>query len=96
MEQTYMIRAIIEMHPDLQKFALKLTANRDLANDLVQDSILKALDNMDRYVRQDNLKGWLYTIMRNVFVNNYRRSQREPLFFGYDFTECHALAVQED
>ena len=96
MEQTYMIRAIIEMHPDLQKFALKLTANLDSANDLVQDSILKALDNTDRYVRQDNLKGWLYTIMRNVFVNNYRRSQREPLFFDYDFTDCHALAVQED
>ena len=87
MEQIYMTKAIIEIHPELQKFALKLTANRDSANDLVQDSILKALDNADRYVRQDNFKGWMYTIMHNIFVNNYWRSQRENQLYNDDYID---------
>lgn len=82
-----MTKAIIEIHPELQKFALKLTANRDSANDLVQDSILKALDNADRYVRQDNFKGWMYTIMHNIFVNNYWRSQRENQLYNDDYID---------
>lgn len=98
MEQTYMTKAIIEIHPDLQRFAFKLTANRVSADDLVQDSILKALNNADRYVRQENFKGWMYTIMYNIFVNNYRRSQREILFFDSDFTDYinQAQIVQEE
>ena len=87
MEQTYMTKAIIEIHPELHRFALKLTANQDAANDLVQDSILKALDNADSYVRHDNFKGWMYTIMHNIFVNNYWRTKRELYIFDAGFEE---------
>ena len=53
-----------------------LTSNKDDAFDLVQDTTLKALDNEDKYVKNENLKGWLMTIMRNIFINNYRRTSR--------------------
>lgn len=98
MEQTYMTKAIIEIYPDLQRFAFKLTANRVSADNLVQNSILKALNNADRYVRQENFKGWMYTIMYNIFVNNYRRSQREILLFDSDFTDYinQVQIVQEE
>lgn len=98
MEQTYMAKAITDILPDLQRYALKLTVNRVSADDLVQDSILKALDNADKYVRQENFKGWMYTIMYNIFVNNYRRSQHEILLFDSDFTDhiCQTKLAREE
>ena len=58
-------------------FALKLTSDRDRAHDLVQDTTLKALDSEDKFTENVNFKGWLFTIMRNIFINNYRRQVRE-------------------
>jgi RNA polymerase sigma-70 factor (ECF subfamily) len=54
-------------------FAMMLTANKDDAQDLLQDTTLKALDNQDKYVDNINFKGWVLTIMRNIFINNYRK-----------------------
>lgn len=65
---------------DLLRFAYKLTADREDANDLLQETSLKALDNEDKYQPQTNFKGWIYTIMRNIFINNYRRVAREQAF----------------
>jgi RNA polymerase sigma-70 factor (ECF subfamily) len=53
-----------------------LTSNRDDAYDLLQDTTLKVLDNADKYVDNINFKGWAFTIMRNIFINNYRRIVR--------------------
>ena len=53
-----------------------LTSNRDDAYDLLQDTTLKALDNSDKYVENTNFKGWVFTLMRNIFINNYRRVAR--------------------
>lgn len=53
-------------------FAYQLTTNRQQAEDLLQDTTLKALDNQDKYVDNVNFKGWIFTIMRNIFINNYR------------------------
>ena len=53
-----------------------LTANREEAKDLLQDTTLKALDNEDKYIDNVNFKGWVFTIMRNIFINNYRRVVR--------------------
>ena len=75
-EATQFTDKITAMYPELRRFAYKLTMNMDSANDLVQDSILKALDNKDKYVYQNNFKGWVFTIMRNIFINNYRHSLR--------------------
>ena len=64
---------ILGLHDNMFHFALQLTANRDEAKDLTQETILKALDNEDKFVENNNFKGWILTIMRNIFINNYRK-----------------------
>lgn len=67
---------LMDLQNNLYNFALMLTSNRDDANDLLQDTTLKALVNQDKYAENTNFKGWVFTIMRNIFINNYRRSVR--------------------
>ena len=67
---------LMQLQGNLLNFAYMLTSNRDDAYDLLQDTTLKALDNADKYADNTNLKGWVFTIMRNIFINNYRRTQR--------------------
>lgn len=69
--------SVIGMQGNLLSFAYKLTLNREEAHDLVQDTTLKALDNEEKYVDNTNFKGWMLTIMRNIFINNKRRNARE-------------------
>jgi RNA polymerase sigma factor (sigma-70 family) len=63
----------------LKGFAMKLTQNVDDADDLVQDTMLKALANQDKFQEGTNLKGWLYTIMKNIFINKYRRAVKSRI-----------------
>jgi RNA polymerase sigma-70 factor (ECF subfamily) len=67
---------LMSLQANMLNFAYMLTSNRDDAYDLLQDTTLKALDNEDKYTEGTNLKGWLFTIMRNIFINNYRRVSR--------------------
>lgn len=67
---------LMNLQSNLLNFAYMLTSNRDDAYDLLQDTTLKALDNEDKYTENTNFKGWVFTIMRNIFINNYRRSSR--------------------
>jgi RNA polymerase sigma factor (sigma-70 family) len=60
----------------LKYFAISLTADNDDADDLLQDTMLKALMYKDKYADSTNLKAWLYTIMKNTFINNYRRGTK--------------------
>jgi len=71
---------LIKVQDDLLRFAYKLTSNREEANDLLQETSLKALDNEDKYTPDTNFKGWIYTIMRNIFINNYRKVVRDQTF----------------
>ena len=71
---------LIGVQEELLRFAYKLTANREEANDLLQDTSLKALDNEDKYTAETNFKGWIYTIMRNIFINNYRKALRDQTY----------------
>lgn len=57
----------------LRPVAMNLTRNADDAKDLVQETLLKALTNRDKFNAGTNLKAWLYTIMRNTFINNYNK-----------------------
>lgn len=68
---------VFSMQSNLMAFAMKLTLDKDEAQDLVQDTNLKALNNEAKFVDSSNPKGWMLTIMRNIFINNYRRSTRE-------------------
>ena len=64
------------LQSNMLNFAYMLTSNRDDAYDLLQDTMLKVLDNQEKYVDNTNFKGWVFTIMRNIFINNYRRASR--------------------
>jgi RNA polymerase sigma factor (sigma-70 family) len=57
-------------------FAKQLTRNEDDAHDLLQETFLKALTYREKYVVQNNFKAWVYTIMKNIFINNYRRNKK--------------------
>lgn len=67
---------LMSLQSNMLNFAYTLTSNRDDAYDLLQDTTLKVLDNREKYVENTNFKGWVFTIMRNIFINNYRRVVR--------------------
>lgn len=71
---------LLSVQTELLKFAYKLTADREEANDPLQETSLKALDNEDKYTAETNFKGWIYTIMRNIFINNYRKALRDQTY----------------
>ena len=92
----------------LGNFAMSLTLNKEDAEDLMQETNLKVLDNHDKYVDNTNFKGWVFTIMRNIFINNYRRAARSktlidttddlyhlnlPQNSGYDSPEVAYLSL---
>jgi RNA polymerase sigma factor (sigma-70 family) len=64
----------------LKPFALKLTKDVEDANDLLQDTLMKAYTNRDKYTEGTNLKAWAYTIMKNTFITNYQRMVRKNTF----------------
>ena len=67
---------ITSLRSTLKTFTRRFTNDKEESSDLVQDTILKALMYKDRFTQDTNLKGWLFTIMRNTFINNYRKNQR--------------------
>lgn len=71
---------LLSVQTELLNFAYKLTADREEANDLLQETSLKALDNEEKYIAETNFKGWIYTIMRNIFINNYRKALRDQTY----------------
>lgn len=71
---------LLSLEQSLKNFAYSLTMNGDDANDLVQDTFLKAITYRDKFQPNTNLKAWAYTIMKNTFINNYRKKVREKSF----------------
>lgn len=74
-QETFESRLLSVQH-NLLNFAYALTSNRDDAYDLLQDTTLMALDKQDTYIDNVNFKGWIFTIMRNLYINRYRRQMR--------------------
>ncbi|MDE7181008.1 MAG: RNA polymerase sigma factor [Muribaculaceae bacterium] len=86
---------IIGLQSNLLNFAYQLTTDREQAEDLLQDTTLKALSNEDKYVDNVNFKGWIFTIMRNIFINNYRQNVRKATVI--DQTEdLYHLNISQD
>ena len=75
----------------LYRVALRLTADPTLAEDLVQDTMLKAYRSWQQYRPGTNARGWLLTILRNTFINDYRRRKHEPVAMDLEAVEPHAL-----
>jgi RNA polymerase sigma factor (sigma-70 family) len=65
----------------LKPFAINLTRDTEAANDLYQETLYKALANHEKYNAGTNIKAWLFTIMRNIFINNYRRKAKQRTIF---------------
>ena len=86
---------LLGVQDDLLRFAYKLTSDREEANDLLQETSLKALDNEEKYTPDTNFKGWIYTIMRNIFINNYRRKVRSATIIDTTEDLYHLNLSQE-
>lgn len=71
---------ITQNYKSLKPAALKLTKSSEEANDLVQETLLKAMRNMDKFREGTNIKAWLYTIMRNTFITHYHRIIKRKTF----------------
>src|SRR6195952_1354222 len=65
----------------LKPFAITLTRDTETAKDLLQETMYRALANKEKYNVGTNIKAWLYTIMRNIFINNYRRTAKQNTVF---------------
>ena len=70
-----------EVQENLRRYALKLTQDTNDADDLVQDTSLRALTHRDKFVSVINFKGWMMTIMYNIFLNNQDRVERRRKIF---------------
>jgi RNA polymerase sigma-70 factor, ECF subfamily len=75
---------VISHLSSLKSFALKMTKDSDDSEDLVQDTLLKAFRFFDKFEKGTNAKAWLFQIMKNSFINNYRKTTREPYKVDYD------------
>ena len=93
-------KELVEAQDELLRFAYKLTMDIDEANDLLQETSLKALYNEDKYISDTNFRGWMYTIMRNVFINHtdnlYHLNLPQDAGFestenAYDLKEMHRV-----
>ncbi len=67
----------------LKPFAFTLTKDQEAAKDLVQETLFRALANKEKYHIGTNIKAWMYTIMRNIFINNYRRKSKQQTIFDH-------------
>lgn len=74
-------QSLVSVQGEMYRYALQLTADEERASDLVQDTSLRALINADKFVADTNFKGWIATMMKNLYINEYRREQRTPVAY---------------
>lgn len=75
--------ALIGMENNLHSFAMSFTRNNEDARDLTQETMLKAITYRSYYAPQTNFKAWVFTIMRNIFINQYRRKVKSGTIFDH-------------
>jgi len=89
-------RNLIEIQEELHHFAFRLTLNHDDANDLAQETTMKALDNEGKYTLDANFKGWMYTIMRNIFLSDYRKAISQQIYITHTYNSYIGSTSQEE
>ncbi|GAB1415513.1 RNA polymerase sigma factor [Paludibacter sp.] len=95
MKKVHIENELVALQNNMRNFAFSLTLNRDEAEDLLQDTTLKVLDNQDKFTDNINFKGWVLTIMKNIFINNYRKIVRNQTII--DKTEdLHHLNLSQN
>lgn len=85
---------LIKLQSNMLNFAYMLTSNREDANDLVQDTMERVLDSEDMYTENSNFKGWVLTIMRNIFINGYRKASRTTMLVDHT-ADLYLLNISE-
>lgn len=92
------IAALIEPHiPALRRYAWALLRDREAADDLVQDSLERAVGRWQLRRRDGDLKAWLFTIQHNLFIDGLRRKRRNLLqAYGDDLSEIPAPLIEQD
>ena len=86
---------IVELTPALRAFARRFLRSDDDIDDLVQETLLKALNSLHLYHPGTSLKSWLFTILRNTFCTNYRRQKREPAGIDAAMEQIATAPTQE-
>src|SRR3546814_7881779 len=85
---------IVSLLPSLRAFARSLTRSQPEADDLVQETLTKAIANIRQFAPGTNLRAWLCTIQRNTFYTNYHKRAREPLLAVEELPGVYAHASQ--
>lgn len=75
-------KKLVKVQESMLVVALKFTHNREEAKDLLQETILRALENEKRYVDQNNFNGWIYRILESTFINDYHKKLRMATFIN--------------
>ena len=78
---------LLEHIDSLYNFAYRLTRNREEAEDIVQEASLRGFKSCHKFAEGTNFKAWMFTIVRNIFINGYRKKSREPLKVNYEEVE---------
>ncbi len=86
---------LLKLKNKLRYYAISLTSASDQADDLLQDTLLKALVFRDKFRQDTNFKAWVYTIMKNTFINDYRRKVKTSNTFDGPNYEFHLLLSKD-
>ena len=91
MTQIQFNNALLGLSDKLHYYALSLTSDSERANDLLQETFLKALTYRDKFRQNTNFKAWMYTIMKNTFINDYRRNVKTKTTFDGSSNDFHLM-----
>ena len=91
MTQLQFNNALLSLSDKLHYYALSLTSDSEKADDLLQETFLKALTYRDKFTQNTNFKAWIYTIMKNTFINDYRRNVKTKNTFDGSNNDFHLL-----
>lgn len=80
----------------LYNFALRTTGNAEDAHDLLQETFMKAFRFWDQYEKGTNIRAWLFRIMKNTYINRYRKETREPAMVDYDDVENFYDSIRDE
>ncbi|MFW6309457.1 MAG: RNA polymerase sigma factor [Prolixibacteraceae bacterium] len=95
MTQIQFNNALIDLENNLKYYAVSLTSDKQNAEDLLQETMLKALKYRHKYRKDTNFKAWMFTIMRNTFINSYRKKTRTREVFDNTDNDFHLLFLKD-
>lgn len=88
-------RQLLSLENNLKYYALSLTSDKDKASDLLQETFLKALTYQDKFSENTNFKAWVYTIMKNTFINDYRKASKSRNSLSGSNSEFHIKVAKD-